>query len=458
MRVVANMSVVFAALGPLAAAVGALAVVGMGAALILKQPHEPEPPAVARRPVAPVEKPLEEPSMTEQAEGPREPSLVVLEGVPRVTYQWHEGRMELTPFPSCLRAWLEFVGDDLGRAGDLPPDAAGQIDRDFLYTFVMGTSGAAFRLVWNAGQWDAGNVDVMLMAVDPLEPFRRAFQAAGYECEIVGNVDRRNQPEGERDIFVRYEGREFLRGRIVESIRDQGYPVIAFGVIGPPEACIVTGYDEGGDVLIGWNFFQELPEQNPDGEFEPSGYFRKRDWFGNTAGAIFVVGKAERAPLGEIYGEALAWAVEVASTTQVHERKAGAAAYEAWAEDLLRDEDFPADDLAVLAERMMPHIDAMTMVGEGRWRAARFVRLAAEELPDVADELLAAAACYEAEAGLVQELGPLVGGFGYEEDKLRKLADPQVRRQMALIILQARGKDAEAADHLKRALKALAAG
>ena len=39
-----------------------------------------------------------------------------------------------------------------------------------------------------------------------------------------------------------------MRGAgIVESIRDKGRPVIAHGVIGPPEECIVAGYDEGGD-------------------------------------------------------------------------------------------------------------------------------------------------------------------------------------------------------------------
>lgn len=40
-------------------------------------------------------------------------------------------------------------------------------------------------------------------------------------------------------------------------------PVIAIGVVGPPEPCIVAGYDKGGEVLIGWSFFQDRPEDRP---------------------------------------------------------------------------------------------------------------------------------------------------------------------------------------------------
>ena len=47
---------------------------------------------------------------------------------------------------------------------------------------------------------------------------------------------------------------QVARGHIIESIRDRGRPVIAHGVIGPPEECIIAGYDEGGDVSVGWNF------------------------------------------------------------------------------------------------------------------------------------------------------------------------------------------------------------
>jgi len=36
----------------------------------------------------------------------------------------------------------------------------------------------------------------------------------------------------------------------MESI-DRGIPVLAFPVVGPSDCCIITGYDEGGEVLLG---------------------------------------------------------------------------------------------------------------------------------------------------------------------------------------------------------------
>ena len=47
----------------------------------------------------------------------------------------------------------------------------------------------------------------------------------------------------------------FIKAKI-----DSGFPCIALGIIGPPEACIITGYRNNGDVLLGWNFFQDNPE------------------------------------------------------------------------------------------------------------------------------------------------------------------------------------------------------
>jgi hypothetical protein len=49
-------------------------------------------------------------------------------------------------------------------------------------------------------------------------------------------------------------------------------------------------------------------------------------------------------------------------------------------------------------------------------------------------------------------LWDLAGGNG-NPDAYRYFADPAVRRQMAPIIQQARDRDAQAADHIERALK-----
>jgi len=59
---------------------------------------------------------------------------------------------------------------------------------------------------------------------------------------------------------------------------------------------------------------------------------------------------------------------------------------------------------------------------------------------------------YEAEHALMRRVWGLVGGISRSTSTSRKLAEPAIRRQIIPFILQARGKDAEAADHIERAL------
>jgi hypothetical protein len=305
----------------------------------------------------------------------------------------------------------------------------------------MGTTGAAFRLSWRPG-WHPDNVAIVHMSDDPTAPFNRAFEAIGYEYAFL----------------LPGQGREIWRARIIESIRDQGRPVLGFGVVGPPECCLITGYDKGGDVLIGWSFFQDFPEFSAGLKFEPPGCFRKQDWFKDTQSLLVIGEKIEQPPLGEIYREALRWALQVVRTSQTTiyggPRHNGLAAYTAWAEHLSHDDEFPPEDTGTLCERYMVHNDAVGLVAEGRMYGACFLRLMADREPAMAKDLLAAAACYEAEHDLMWEIWNLTGGIGFSEEQVCKLADPEVRRQAAPIIRQARNMDEKAASHIEQALAA----
>jgi hypothetical protein len=377
--------------------------------------------------------------MAGQPQSLPEPSRVVLEGIRRVGFGViQEGRdVEGCPFPSCLSAWLEFMGEDYGSH---TVELDGQTWRENnAYIHLMGTTGAAFRLSWRPG-WHLDNVAMEHMSDNPAAPYDRAFEAVGYEYEFL-------LPEDGRDN----EG--YWRERIVESIRHKRHPVLAFGVVGPPECCLVIGYDDGGDVLVGWSFFQDFPEFATGLEFEPSGYFRKMDWFKDTLSPCIIGDKVQRPPLGEIYRKALKWALQVARTPLTFgDRHNGLAAYTAWAEHLSHDEEFPADDMAVLYERYMVHNDAVGTLAEGRWYASLFLKQVMEQEPALAQFLSAAAACYRAEHDLMWEIWNLVGGPGLSDEQVRKLADPDVRRQIVPIVLQARDKDAQAADRVEQAL------
>ena len=386
--------------------------------------------------------------MSELHEGSDTSGRAVLDGVPRVSYYFEaqkhdDSKMrcpEDVPFPSCLRACLEYLDDGLGCR------KIGLCNRQWGlgcgYAYLLGVTGAAFQLSWKPG-WHPDNVASWLVGSTPDEIFRRGFAAIGYECEVLRHRDLRAQ--GDEDDGL-------ARGRIIESIRDRGRPVIAHGVIGPPEECIITGYDEGGDVLIGWNFFQNSPEWSTDVEFEPNGMFRKRNWFPDTWSLLLIGDKGEQPDLKQVYREALGWALDVVRTPKRGDRHNGLAAYDAWAEHLLRDDDFATDDMGVLRERFMAHYDAVGCVAEGRWYASIFLAQAAMDGGLKAPELYAAASCCAAEHDLMWKVWGLVGGLGHDDEKVRKLADPDVRRQMVPIIQEARDRDAKAADHIERAL------
>lgn len=377
--------------------------------------------------------------MTDQPEPLDGPARVVLEGVPRVHfYEGGERCPEDIAFPSCLRACLEYMGDGLGCKYVPAHDEARHVDCG--YAYLMVTCGAASYLSWKPG-WYFDNVALEYMSTDPEAPYHKAFESAGYAHEVIGR-----QPG--RDSEARF------RRRIIESIRDDGRPVIAQGVVGPREWCIVAGYDDHGEVLIGWSFFQSLPDHNAGVEFESSGYFRRRDWYTDTSGLIIIGDKSVRPPLGDVCREALRWALTVVRTPMAHQGRAnGLAAYEAWAQDIVRDQDFPADDIAVLRDRHQVHQSAVGMVAEGRWYGAQFLKHVATAEPDMAEELQAAASCYEAEHDLMWEVWNLAGGNGMTDTHVRALADPAARRAIAPVILRARDHDAEAAAHLERALR-----
>ena len=61
---------------------------------------------------------------------------------------------------------------------------------------------------------------------------------------------------------------------------------------------------------------------------------------------------------------------------------------------------------------------------------------------------------FAAEHALMWQAWHTVGGIGQSEEKVRKLAQPDVRRSLVPIILEAQRKDLQAAEHIERALPA----
>ena len=172
--------------------------------------------------------------------------------------------------------------------------------------------------------------------------------------------------------------------------------------------------------------------------------------------------------LPEISRDALRWLLKVTRTPMVRpepdapewyqNRHNGLAAYDAWADHLLRDAEWPAGDEATLRAHHQIHDHAIGALAEARWYGSVFLAEIAEHFaagpgkPGTTAHVFHAAACYAAEHDLMWQVWELAGGIG-NPDAFRAMADPAKRRAMAEVIRQAREKDAQAADHFEQALQ-----
>ena len=383
-----------------------------------------------------------------------QPNRLILDNVPRINFYEGGPRCpEDIPLPSVMRALMEYFNEsDFGCQACRAVQPGCKVPCS--YAYFMGMTAAGSYLSWKKG-WQEDNLALSYMDPDPAAADRRAFNAAGYAWEYVEKQENGATLE------------QFTR-RIAESLQ-RGIPVVAYGVVGPPEPCIITGYDESGAVLIGWSFFQNFPEFNAGLEFEPCGYFRKRNWLPDTKSLVIIGDKQTRLPFKTLYHQALEAALHVTRTPimrpepdapeSYRQRANGLAAYDAWASQLLADQDFP-DDENILRQRHDVHNAVVGHVAEARWYSSLFFIQASD--PDIlhysmAEDLLHAAACYAAEHNLMWKLWELAGGNGYPQ-AYQLFADPGVRRQMVPIIHEARRQDEQAALHLQKALSQAPAG
>jgi hypothetical protein len=369
------------------------------------------------------------------------PERCVLEGVPRVHF--YEGGPfcpEDICFPSALKTCLEFMGDPIGCKHTSPPTRG---LASCGYSYLVGTTGEAFALSWSL-DWQFTNAIRNLAVITDDAPYRYALDSIGYGCELV-----HKKPGSDNEAI--------FRERIITSITQARRPAIAFGVVGPPEAAIITGYDAcgshaGGDVLIGWGFFQGMPDFAAGLEFEPSGTFRKQDWFRDTGSLLIIGDKGEAPKPADVYREALRWNTEVARRPGVNGIPNGWAAYTAWADALSRDENFPAGDEVTLRHRHSLHEMAVGTVAENRWYGGQFLLEAADHVHySQIEDLFVAAGRLAAEHDLMWQIWDAAGGNG-NPDAWMRLADPAVRRRIVPLVLAAREKDMDAVTHLEHAL------
>jgi len=384
------------------------------------------------------------------------PNRRVLEGVPRIHF-FEGGKRCPEDFglPSAVRAYAEYLGDPYVGCTNTRTMAA---EPDWMlgcsYGYGILASGLAFQQVWHHHEWRYPG-EVMRMAPDPTAPYRRGVEALGCPCEVLGNGVALGALGIDGQTFDALLDEPEMRARIVASIADHGRPVLALGVIGPSECGLVTGYDEGGDVLIGWSYFQGAPEfaaNDPDIAFEPSGYYRRRHWYPHTPAIIVLGERGARPPAKEALSRALAWSIALARTPAIGEYHGGLAALDAWRAAMADDAqwDLPWE---VRRARYQIHNAMVGQIAEARWYAGVVLAHAAyyEEIRPP-EHLLGAASCCAAGHRLMWDIWNVAGGIGDDDDKVRQGTTSEARVRIASLIAEMRAVDARAIAHLERAL------
>jgi hypothetical protein len=355
----------------------------------------------------------------------------IIPNVPRIA-QFIGKESYLTPFIGSLYAALNGMGAPRR------------------YAELLALSGAGNRLTWRPNDWYGGNCDILACEDEPFAPHLRVLKAIGFTAkirlfkEIVG-------------LKGPYDTLEHAREEITASI-EKGIPVIAMGIIGPPECCVVYGFEKGGDILIGWNYFQDSEGFSPD---QP---FRKENWQQGLFGYLLLE-KADTAP-GQRESALNAFRA-IADHARQYEVRGARVGFAAW-EEMLR--QLEHDDFSHLKGILLPqageiwdddvwsttaqgrffiYCDALCQIHE-RGVALHYYQYLADHYPEWQESLNPAIAAWKecsAYGGFLWKYVTM-DSKGYEkftDSAIRKILADEGRRSMA--------KDMEAIEHIEALLK-----
>ncbi len=269
------------------------------------------------------------------------------------------------------------------------------------YDYVCAVSGSAFRTSFSVEGFNHGNYHVS--NTPPV--IEHTFAMLGYEMSqhVCGDF--------ETDF-----------GLIKDSI-DRGVPVVTVeGVVQFADACVISGYDEDGRVLLGWSPFMDIRDDHPEAHDE-TGYFRKTDWhsgyFADCKGRILIIeGKREQPDKATVLAQTLKLLSRlIREESLVPGQHNGLAAHKAFSDALLT---YPWDDNYHVYLNVMCNYKQYL----DRQYAAKFFR--DHDRADLAD-------CYEKIAALCAELGRIIpqdftaGDMFSDREKLKPYCDVLLR-------------------------------
>ena len=192
------------------------------------------------------------------------------------------------------------------------------------YVYLMGISGAAFRLSFHQPEWCPSSP---CAAIGPFPDY--STKAVGYNSQWYYLDDERFNWANEGVESSRIKSQDEMIKIIREEI-DNGRPILGVGLISPPDWGIITGYKDG--KLLCRTYYDKTEEYSVADNFPR---------------IIFTLKKNESSTLDkmETIRESLKQAVKLVNTEKIEEKYAnGFAAYVAWIKDLENEEMFSKMD------------------------------------------------------------------------------------------------------------------
>ena len=301
----------------------------------------------------------------------------------------YEIKSENYMFPSCMRSAMAALGEDPA----------------FDFAFFAGVTGDFFTQIWGEPRWQY-NDSYSSVCKDSQLPIRAAFDACGYDYEYVP----REAMQSNKAAWVR---------KIVASI-DKGLPVLTFGIVGPPVCSIICGYAEDGEVLIGWSqFTDEIKADEPMDQVPAENYFQVRDGLDESYALIFIGGKKECPAIAESLRQSILnipqWASMPPEKREDRQIYFGQPAFEAWADSLLRDEDFA--DESMLAGPLDTYQSCVVLVGTNMHYMQKYLKRVLEQCPDLAPRIRKRKRLFARMNRAHKRLIKLQGGYFFEKDR-----------------------------------------
>ena len=295
------------------------------------------------------------------------------------------------------------------------------------YESVTGMSGAAFRFVLDESIWNPGNYWIQNFTADPVEPVVAVCRSYGLQHQTMT-----------RSTF------EQDRNAICSSIT-KGIPVIAFGVVGPSDAVLITGFDNDGDVLLGWSTFQDIPDDHNE-PHDRTGYFRKSEWHGNLRGYLLLTEETQPVNRREIALDAITRIVRIIETPQLPGRIAGSRALAAWMGILTDVTNFEADP-GTLAWRYLCFSTNTTMLLDQKC-APLFLDSLASDLPEYEKAIQSASHLYRLNRETIQKAHATISD-NFSSEAQQNFRSSSVRAQYVDLIRDVYERTLQASVYLK---------